>query len=90
MPLSATEIDYISKGVQSNLRADGRQRTSLRPFTLETGLITQSSGSSRCVAGSDVLVCIKAEVGYYLENEEQEDASVGKIVCNVQWYLNSV
>ncbi|KAJ3165846.1 Exosome complex component RRP42 [Geranomyces variabilis] len=63
--ISVSERDYITKGVDRSVRADGRARLDFRDLNLETGMITQASGSCRVTleGGTDVLVGVKVEVG---------------------------
>ncbi|KAJ3415701.1 hypothetical protein HDV05_004379 [Chytridiales sp. JEL 0842] len=68
---SEKEDKKENEGVDVNIRADARSRADSRPFTFETGLITQASGSCRIKVqgGTDVLVGIKVEIGS-IEGEE--------------------
>ncbi|KAI8825686.1 ribosomal protein S5 domain 2-type protein [Fimicolochytrium jonesii] len=63
--ISVTERDFITKGIDCAIRADGRSRLDYREFKLETGMINQASGSCRVTleGGTDVLVGVKVEVG---------------------------
>ncbi|KAI9105460.1 ribosomal protein S5 domain 2-type protein [Phlyctochytrium arcticum] len=63
--ISISERDFITKGVDCNIRADGRGRGDFRELLLETGMITQASGSCqvKLEGGTDVLVGVKVEVG---------------------------
>lgn len=90
--ISPSENDYILRGVDSNIRADGRGRLDYRQIILETGLITQASGSARCRLGegTDVLVGIKVELGAVeLDGADEDVAAIkakrGRVVCNVEW-----
>mmetsp|Transcript_15210 Transcript_15210/g.16913 ORF Transcript_15210/g.16913 Transcript_15210/m.16913 type:complete len:282 (+) Transcript_15210:28-873(+) len=61
--LSSIEKQFIQEGVAEDIRNDGRSRIDYRPFTLETGIISQANGSARVVLdATSVLVGIKAEV----------------------------
>ncbi|KAJ3018903.1 Exosome complex component RRP42 [Thoreauomyces humboldtii] len=66
--------DYITKGVDRAVRADGRSRLDIRESQLETGMITQASGSCRITleGGTDVLVGVKVEVGSIEPDAEAE------------------
>ena len=91
MRISVSESDFISKGVECDIRADGRSRRYIRPFSINLDFISQANGSARCIAGSDVLVCVKAEVASVMDSQEMEeerDATLGKVVCNVQWSVS--
>lgn len=81
--LSQAERDYITEGVHSDLRADGRGRLDYRALVLETGIISQANGSARVRlgGGTDVLVGVKVEI----DQVEPDAADIGKVVCNVEW-----
>ncbi|KAJ3277374.1 Exosome complex component RRP42 [Borealophlyctis nickersoniae] len=77
--ISVSERDFITKGIDASIRADGRGRQDLRDLRLETGMITQASGSCRISidGGTDVLVGVKVEVGSVepdLEGEAEVEA----------------
>ncbi|TPX72353.1 hypothetical protein SpCBS45565_g00437 [Spizellomyces sp. 'palustris'] len=76
--ISVSERDYITKGVDSSIRADGRSRLDFRELVLETGMITQASGSCRATldGGTDVLVGVKVEVGSIEPEVEAEEADI--------------
>ncbi|KAH8555474.1 ribosomal protein S5 domain 2-type protein [Umbelopsis sp. PMI_123] len=80
--LSQAERHYITEGVHSDLRADGRGRLDCRALVLETGIISQASGSARVRLGdgTDILVGVKVEI----DQVEPDANNVGKIVCNVE------
>eukprot|EP00842_Homolaphlyctis_polyrhiza_P000358 jgi/Hompol1/1322/HPOL_005558-RA len=63
--IGESERNYITAGVESGIRADGRGPEDSRQLFLETGVITQASGSCRVTIdwGTDVLVGVKAQVG---------------------------
>ncbi|KAG0285156.1 Exosome complex component RRP42 [Linnemannia gamsii] len=85
--ISPAERDYILKGIECNIRADGRQRPDYREVILETGVISQTSGSARVrlAGGTDVLVSVKADIGPVLVDPETgEGADKGQIICNVE------
>ncbi|KAF9934795.1 Exosome complex component RRP42 [Linnemannia zychae] len=85
--ISPAERDYILKGIECNIRADGRQRPDYREVILETGVISQTSGSARVriAGGTDVLVSVKADIGPVLvDSETGEGADKGQIICNVE------
>ncbi|TPX35330.1 hypothetical protein SmJEL517_g02288 [Synchytrium microbalum] len=74
--ISVSERDYIVNGVVANIRADGRKRHEFRPIVLETGVISQASGSSRIkLDTTDILVGIKFEVETFGSRSDDEDAS---------------
>lgn len=80
--ISPAEKSYIEQGVEHDCRADGRGRLEYRHVIMETGLLTQASGSARCRLGdSDVLVGIKVEIG----EVDPLKPNQGRIVCNVEW-----
>ncbi|KAI9312852.1 ribosomal protein S5 domain 2-type protein [Dichotomocladium elegans] len=79
--ISPAERDYITQGIESDCRADGRNRLEYRQLVLETGTLSQTNGSARCRLGeSDVLVGVKVEIGEI----EQGQRDQGRIVCNVE------
>ncbi|KAI8092767.1 ribosomal protein S5 domain 2-type protein [Halteromyces radiatus] len=79
--ISPAEKSYIEQGIEQDCRADGRGRLEYRHIVLESGLLSQASGSARCRLGdSDVLVGVKVEIG----EVDQENPNVGRIVCNVE------
>ncbi|KAF9369008.1 Exosome complex component RRP42, partial [Mortierella sp. AD011] len=85
--ISPAERDYILKGIECNIRADGRQRPDYREVTIETGVVSQTSGSARVriAGGTDVLVSVKAEIGpVQVDPETGDGADKGQIVCNVE------
>ncbi|KAF8979053.1 Exosome complex component RRP42 [Entomortierella lignicola] len=85
--ISPAERDYILKGIECNIRADGRQRSDYREVTVETGVVSQTSGSARVriAGGTDVLVSIKAEIGpVQVDPETGDGADKGQIVCSVE------
>ncbi|CAG8738003.1 5999_t:CDS:2 [Racocetra persica] len=89
--ISALEADYILRGIDDNLRADGRGLLDYREVILETGLITQANGSARCRLGegTDVLVGVRVDIGNVeVDGTEEEVANIkakrGRVVCNVE------
>ncbi|KAF8940260.1 Exosome complex component RRP42 [Dissophora ornata] len=85
--ISPAERDYILKGIECNIRADGRQRPDFREVTLETGVVSQTSGSARVriAGGTDVLVSVKAEIGpVQVDAETGDGADKGQIICSVE------
>lgn len=49
--------------LQDDFRADGRSRRDYRPMELETGLVSNASGSARLrLANTDILVGVKTEI----------------------------
>lgn len=80
--ISPSEKSYIEEGIQHDCRADGRSRLEYRHMILETGLLSQASGSARCRLGeSDVLVGVKVEIG----EVERSQPNKGRLVLNVEW-----
>ncbi|KAI8139358.1 ribosomal protein S5 domain 2-type protein [Fennellomyces sp. T-0311] len=79
--ISPAEKVYITQGVESDCRADGRGRLEYRHLVLESGLLSQTSGSARGRLGdSDVLVGVKVEIGEI----EHGQPNQGRVVCNVE------
>ncbi|KAF9184271.1 Exosome complex component RRP42 [Haplosporangium sp. Z 767] len=90
--ISPAERDYILKGIECNIRADGRQRPDYREVILETGVVSQTSGSARVriAGGSDVLVSVKAEIGAVeVDPETGDGADKGQIICNTTFTTSS-
>jgi exosome complex component RRP42 len=93
LSLSQGEIDFIAEGIQQDIRVDGRGRLDYRPFSIETGIISQANGSARWVKfsqlltlrvvleGTDVLVGVKAE----LEQPSLSRPNEGRVEVSVEW-----
>ncbi|KAJ1915248.1 hypothetical protein H4219_004412 [Mycoemilia scoparia] len=86
--LSPVERDYITKGIEKGIRADGRDRLDWRHLQIRQSIISQANGSARCRLGNlgfgtDILVGIKAEIGQYTQGDSNNPSSQ-KIVCNVE------
>lgn len=61
--ISEAEKTYIVHGIQEDLRCDGRSCLEYRFLELETGIVSNCSGSSHVrLASTDILVGIKAEL----------------------------
>ncbi|XP_077503159.1 exosome complex exonuclease RRP42-like isoform X3 [Amblyomma americanum] len=61
--ISEAEKTYIVHGIQEDLRCDGRSCLEYRFLELETGIVSNCSGSSHVrLANTDILVGIKAEL----------------------------
>ncbi|KAI8930361.1 ribosomal protein S5 domain 2-type protein [Entophlyctis helioformis] len=77
--VGASERDYITKGVEAGIRADGRSPLDCRKVVLETGMITQASGSCRVAIddGTDVLAGVKVQVGD-VEGRVESDRVAGE------------
>ena len=99
MNVAAVERDFIKESIYAGCREDGRAQSDFRPFTLETGLMAQASGSARLRrcgtgAGGDILVGAKIEVGDLLTVQEAKTLTGGaaqrqrgRIICSVETYL---
>lgn len=62
--LSSFERTFIVDGVEQDFRSDGRSCHDYRHFEVETGIVSNTSGSARLrLSRTDILVGIKAEVG---------------------------
>lgn len=62
--LSSAEGQFVADGVAQDVRVDGRSRLAYRPFSLDTGVIPQATGSARLLLGAThILACVKAEIG---------------------------
>lgn len=87
--ISKCELDFISKGIENNIRGDGRTCQEFRNHYLELGLYPQSSGSCRIKldGGTDVLVGIRAEVQEPASKYANEASSeCGYVQASVEWY----
>ncbi|OQR94378.1 exosome complex exonuclease RRP42 [Thraustotheca clavata] len=65
--ISSSERDFIADGIAADVRADGRSRLERRVLRMESGLLSQSHGSSRVAlkyGSTDVLASTKVEVTY--------------------------
>ncbi|KAJ3317864.1 hypothetical protein HDU76_001031 [Blyttiomyces sp. JEL0837] len=75
--------NYIAEGVENNIRSDGRGRSDYRKVIIETGIISQASGSCRVKieGGSDVLVGVKAQIGSIESerNDPNEEPADGEV-----------
>ncbi|ESO95083.1 hypothetical protein LOTGIDRAFT_188948 [Lottia gigantea] len=61
---SEAEKTYILHGIQENYREDGRGCEDYRHMEIETGVVSNTTGSARVrLANTDLLVGIKAELG---------------------------
>ncbi|GAB4822267.1 hypothetical protein N2152v2_009313 [Parachlorella kessleri] len=64
MALGAAEVEYITQGVEADMRNDGRKKEDFRAIELQLGVIAQASGSARLRLGNtDVIVGVKVEIG---------------------------
>ncbi|XP_041376062.1 exosome complex component RRP42-like [Gigantopelta aegis] len=62
--LGEAEKTFILHGVQDNVRGDGRGCDDYRHMEIETGVVSNTTGSARLrLANTDVLVGVKAELG---------------------------
>ncbi|XP_031560495.1 exosome complex exonuclease RRP42-like [Actinia tenebrosa] len=62
--LSCSERRFIVSGVQEDFRSDGRACEDYRYFEVETGIVSNTSGSARVkLSKTDILVGVKAEIG---------------------------
>jgi len=85
--LSHSERLFIKKGVELNVRNDGRARMDYRGFTVNTGVIPHASGSCRLkLDRTDVIVSVKAE----LTKPEPETPDLGKLACSVECTSSSI
>lgn len=58
--ISDAEREYITQGVEQNIRNDGRGREDYRAVEVQLGVIAQASGSARLKLGNtDVIVGVK-------------------------------
>eukprot|EP00835_Amoeboradix_gromovi_P000359 NODE_12_length_45166_cov_0.552511.p14 type:complete len:261 gc:universal NODE_12_length_45166_cov_0.552511:17807-17025(-) len=63
--LSENEVDFISNGIKSNCRIDGRQIHDYRDINIEMGILPRANGSSKCVLG--IVTCIVQIFGDVVE-----------------------
>jgi len=97
--ISPSEKDFITKGIEADIRNDGRTRIAYRDFTIETGIVSQASGSCRLrLSKTDVLIGVKVEIGDIISNttsdnnneqeqdivNSQNESDKGRIVCSVE------
>lgn len=76
--LSGSEREFIRRGIECNVRADGRERLETRFFSLVPNAVPHANGSARVrLDGTDVLVTVNAEVG----EPEVERPGEGRVVC---------
>ncbi|CAH3193225.1 unnamed protein product [Porites evermanni] len=62
--VSTFERAYIVGGIEQDFRSDGRSCQDYRHFEVETGIVSNTSGSARLrLSKTDVLVGVKAEIG---------------------------
>jgi len=62
--LSSFERTFIIGGVEQDFRSDGRSCHDYRHFEVETGIVSNTSGSARLrLSKTDILVGVKAEIG---------------------------
>lgn len=85
MSISPSEVDFIIKGIDNDIRSDGRGRLDYRPLYLETGVLPHANGSARCQLGdgTDVLVGVKAETMNL--DLTSTDQNLGRIEIDVEW-----
>ncbi|KAJ5067102.1 exosome complex component rrp42 [Anaeramoeba ignava] len=79
--LSFSEQCFIIQGIKDNIRNDARTRLDYRYFSIETGILPQTNGSSRLrLAGTEIVVGIKTEIGEPLK----ESPNDGRIEVSVE------
>ncbi|EDO34904.1 predicted protein [Nematostella vectensis] len=62
--LSVYEREFIISGAEQDYRSDGRSCEDYRYFEVETGIVSNTSGSARLrLSDTDILVGVKAEIG---------------------------
>ncbi|KAK7475009.1 hypothetical protein BaRGS_00033756 [Batillaria attramentaria] len=84
--LSEAEKTYIIHGVQDNFREDGRGCEDYRQMDLETGLMSNTSGSARLrLANTEILVGVKAE----LEEPKPDTPDQGRLEFFVDCSANA-
>lgn len=62
--LSEFERTYVVDGIEKDFRSDGRSCQDYRHFEVETGIVSNTSGSARLrLSKTDILVGVKVEIG---------------------------
>ncbi|KAK2556918.1 Exosome complex exonuclease RRP42 [Acropora cervicornis] len=62
--LSEFERAYVVDGIEKDFRSDGRSCQDYRHFEVETGIVSNTSGSARLrLSKTDILVGVKVEIG---------------------------
>lgn len=80
--LSTTEKEFIRKGIELNMRQDGRSRLERRSLEVATGTLAQAAGSSSVLLDSTaVLVGIHTKIGAPLA----EHADRGLLSLSIDW-----
>lgn len=80
--LSPTEKEFIRKGVEYNMRQDGRSRLERRASEMATGTLVQAAGSSSVLLDSTaVLVGIHTKIGSPLDRQ----ADRGILKLSIDW-----
>jgi len=78
--LSASERKFIGKGIEQDVRNDGRQRMDHRYFDLKTNVVLNANGSARLkLDHTDVLVAVKVGI----EECSVSAPDVGRVECSV-------
>lgn len=82
--LSDAEQQFIERGAEQGVRADGRSSLDVRPVTLETSVLPNASGSARVRIGkvTDILVGVKAEVVEPLKEAADEGVLSFSVECS--------
>ncbi|CAN8000980.1 unnamed protein product [Ixodes pacificus] len=84
--ISDAEKTFIIHGIQENLRCDGRSCLEYRDIELETGVVSNCSGSAHVrLANTDILVGIKAQ----LETPDPGSTDQGRIEFFVDCTANA-
>lgn len=84
--ISDAEKTFIIHGIQENLRCDGRSCLEYRDIELETGVVSNCSGSAHVrLANTDILVGIKAQ----LETPDPGSTEQGRIEFFVDCTANA-
>ncbi|KAM7283494.1 exosome complex component RRP42 [Ixodes scapularis] len=84
--ISDAEKTFIIHGIQENLRCDGRSCLEYRDIELETGVVSNCSGSAHVrLANTDILVGVKAQ----LETPDPGSTDQGRIEFFVDCTANA-
>ncbi|XP_002157039.2 exosome complex component RRP42 [Hydra vulgaris] len=84
--LSEEEKYFIVSGIEEDFRTDGRSCNDYRAITVQTGIISNTSGSAQVkLAGTNVLIGVKAEISEPLPSKP----NLGKVEFFVDCSANA-
>ena len=80
--ISSSEVNFITAGIEDNVRADGRGCLEYRDIFLQAGVVPQSNGSALVkIEDTHLVVSVKVEIGEPNPNFPNR----GIIQCSVDW-----